>query len=100
MKVIGKIYLLVDASTGRVVRLVWKGKEPSPTGETQLGPVFHDLEYTVDVAMAYSQAVHQEVVIFEIDEADEVFVLNPELLEKIRVSGGKFVARVREGRLI
>ncbi len=99
MKVIGKVYLLMEASTHRVVHMVWNAKEPSPTGETQLGPVFHDPEQAVDVAKAYSQAFQQEIVIWEMDESNEVFVLNPELLDRIKVRG-KIVARVLEDRLV
>jgi hypothetical protein len=57
--------------------------------------VFHDLEHALDVAKAYNQAFYQEVVIWEMDESNEVVVLNPELLDKIKVRG-KVVARVRE----
>ncbi len=99
MKVIGKVYLLMDASTRQLMHWVWHSQEPSPTGETHLGPVFHDLEHAVDVAMAFSQVSHQELVIWEMDGSNEVFVLNPELLDKIKVRG-KIVARVLEDRLI
>jgi hypothetical protein len=99
MKVIGKVYLLMEASTHRVVHMVWNAKEPSPTGEMQLGPVFHDLEQAVDVAKAYSQAFQQEIVVWEMDESNEVFVLNPELLDSIKVRG-KIVVRVLEERLV
>jgi hypothetical protein len=61
--------------------------------------VFHDLEYAVDVAMAFSQISHQELVIWETDESNEVFVLNPELLDKIMLRG-KIAARVLEDQLI
>ncbi len=49
--------------------------------------------------MAFSQVSHQELVIWEMDGSNEVFVLNPELLDKIKVRG-KIVARVLEDRLI
>ena len=48
-----------------------------------------------DVAKADNQAFYKEAVIWEMDESNEVCVLNPELLDKIKVRG-KSVARVRE----
>jgi hypothetical protein len=49
--------------------------------------------------MAFSQISHQELVIWETDESNEVFVLNPELLDKIMLRG-KIAARVLEDQLI
>jgi hypothetical protein len=95
----GKVYVLMDVSTHRVLHMVWKARGPSPAGGTHLGPVFRDLDQAKDVAQAYNEAFHQEVVIWEMDESNEVFVLNPGLLDKIKVRG-KIVARVLADRVL
>jgi hypothetical protein len=99
VKMMGKVYVLMDVSTHRVLHMVWKAQGPSPAGGPHLGPVFRDLEQAKDVAQAYNEAFHQEVVIWEMDESNEVFVLNPGLLDKIKVRG-KIVARVLADRVL
>jgi hypothetical protein len=94
----GKVYVLMDVSTHRVLHMVWQARGPSPAG-MHLGPVFRDLDQAKDVAQAYNEAFHQEVVIWEMDESNEVFVLNPGLLDKIKVRG-KIVARVLADRVL